>query len=113
MGFADEDVVGLAKAIVELSRESEQLVVKAAIIDGVVYDTKQVARLADLPPLPVVRAQFLRVLQAPASRAASVLVGSVRQLINVFNAYAESEAARNGTKKFMKSNEMKEIINDG
>lgn len=93
MGFASEDTIGLAKAIVELSRESESMAIKVAIFDGVIYDAKQVGRLADLPPLPVVRAQFLSILQAPASRVAGVLGGSVRQLVNVLNAYAESEPA--------------------
>jgi large subunit ribosomal protein L10 len=93
VGFASEYIIGLAKAIVELSRESESMAIKVAIIDGVLYDAKQVGRLADLPPLPVVRAQFLSVLQAPATLVAGILGGSVRQLVNLFKAYAESESA--------------------
>jgi large subunit ribosomal protein L10 len=92
IGFTSEDVIGVAKAIVDLSREVEFVRVKGAVIDGVIYDDKQVGHLADLPPLPVVQTQMLSVLQAPARQVAAVLIGSVRQLISVFNAYSETEA---------------------
>jgi large subunit ribosomal protein L10 len=51
-----------------------------------------VTRLAELPPLPVLRAQLLGLLQTPASRLAGVLAGSVRQVVNVIKAYSETEA---------------------
>jgi large subunit ribosomal protein L10 len=92
IGFASEDVVGVAKAIVDLARDVEFVRVKGAVIDGVIYDDMQVSRLADLPPLPVVQAQMLSVLQAPARQIAGVLTGSLRQLISVFKAYSETEA---------------------
>lgn len=92
IGFASEDIVGVAKAIVDLSKESEFLVVKGAVIDGVSYNSQQVRRLAELPALPIVQAQLLGVLQAPANRIASILAGSVRQVVNVVKAFSESEA---------------------
>ena len=66
---------------------------KPALLDGFVYDGRQVERLADLPPQPVLRAQLLGVLQAPAGQIARALAGSVRQLMNVMKAYSESQAA--------------------
>jgi large subunit ribosomal protein L10 len=91
IGFTEEDILGVAKAIVELSRETEYLSVKAAVIDGVVYDGGQVRQLAELPPLPVVQAQLLSILQTPGSRIAGLFAGSLRGLMSVFKAYAESE----------------------
>ena len=93
IGFTSEDVLGVAKAIVDLAREVEFVQVKGAVIDGVTYDDSQVRRLADLPPLPVVQAQMLSVIQAPARQLAGVLAGSARQLVNVLKAYSETEAA--------------------
>ena len=55
IGFSSEDILGVAKAIVELSRDVESVRVKGAVIDGVLYDDRQVLQLADLPPLPVVQ----------------------------------------------------------
>lgn len=93
IGFAFEDVIGVAKAIVDLARDTEVAYVKGAVIEGVVYDTAQVTHMANLPPMPVVQAQLLSVLQAPASRIAGVLNGSIQQLVNVLNAFSETEAA--------------------
>jgi large subunit ribosomal protein L10 len=91
IGFAFEDVIGVAKAIVDLAQDSEVVFIKGAVIDGVIYDNAQVTQMAHLPPMPVVQAQLLSVIQAPASRVARVLAGSVRNLLNVFNAYSETE----------------------
>ena len=93
IGFTSEDVLAVANAIVDLAREVEFVQVKGAVIDGVIYDDNQVRRLADLPPLPVVQAQMLSVIQAPARQLAGVLAGSARQLVNVLKAYSETEAA--------------------
>ncbi len=93
VGFAGEDAIGVAKAMVEVARQSEALSVKAALLEGAVYDSRQVQRLADLPPLAVVRAQLLGLLQAPATRIAGALAGSVRQVMNVMKAYSESQPA--------------------
>jgi large subunit ribosomal protein L10 len=93
IGFSSEDILGVAKAIVDLSRDAESVRVKGAVIDGVLYDGRQVLQLADLPPLPVVQAQLLTVIQAPARQIAGVFNGSVRQLVGVIKAYAETEAA--------------------
>ena len=93
IGFTSEDVMGMAKAIVDLSRQTDFLRVKGAIIDGVIYDKMQVTQLAELPPLPIVQAQLLSMIQAPANQVARVLAGSIRQLVNVLKVYSEAEPA--------------------
>ena len=93
IGFASEDVLGMAKAIVDLSRQTDFLKVQGAVIDGVIYDKMQVTRLAELPPLPIVQAQLLSMIQAPANHVARVLAGSMRQLVNVLKVYSETEPA--------------------
>jgi large subunit ribosomal protein L10 len=93
VGFAGDDVPAVAKAIVEAAKQSEALVVKLGLLDGRVVEAVAVERLADLPPLPVLRARLVGVLQAPAGRVAGALAGSVRQVMNVMKAYSESQAA--------------------
>ncbi len=93
LGFAREDIPAVAKAMVDLAKESEGMTLKGAVVEGSLYTAAQVERLADLPPLPVVQAQLIGVLQAPAARLVGALAGSVRQVVNVIHAYAESEAA--------------------
>jgi large subunit ribosomal protein L10 len=92
IGATSEDLPALAKAIVDLSKEVEVLTVKAALIDGEIYDSAEVIRLAELPALPVLRAQLLGLLQRPAQNIAGALAGSMRQVVNVLNAYSEQES---------------------
>jgi len=93
IGATDEDITGLAKAIVDLSKETKVFQVKGAVIDGEIFDSARVKSLAALPPMPVIQAQLLSMLQAPASQIAGVLSSSVRQVVSVVKAYSEKEAA--------------------
>ncbi len=93
IGVTDEDVTGLAKAIVDLAKETKAFQVKGAVIDGEIFDSARVKSLAALPPIPVIQAQLLSTLQAPASQIARVLSGSVRQVVTVVKAYSEKEVA--------------------
>lgn len=90
IGFAQEGVAELAKVIVDVVRETELLKVKGGLIDGLVYDARQILRIASLPSLEVVQAQLLGLLQAPATRVAGALNGSVRQIVSVVSAYAKT-----------------------
>lgn len=93
IGATTDELPALAKAIVDLSKEVDVFRVKAAIIDGEIVEAAEIVRLAELPPLPVLRAQLLGLLQTPAQQIAGALAGSMRQVINVINAYSEQEAA--------------------
>lgn len=93
IGFATEEVPAVAKAIVDLSREAETLQIKGGLIEGELVDQAGILRLADLPPMPVVRAQFLGLITTPAGQVAGVLAASLRQLAGVVHAYSRSEGA--------------------
>lgn len=93
IGFAPDDVTGLVKAIVEAAKASEFVRVKAGVFEGVLYSARQVQMLAELPPLPVVQARLIGVIQAPASRLAGALAGTARKLVGVAKAYAETGAS--------------------
>lgn len=93
IGFAMEDIPPVAKAIVELGRRGQQLAIKGGVIEGTVYDASQVERLADLPPLSVVRAQLIGLIGTPAGRIAGSLAGSLRQVLGVMQAYSQRESA--------------------
>ena len=88
-----EDVPGLAKAIVDLAKETEILRIKAGVIDGRVLDAAEIKRLAELPPMPVVQAQLLGLIQTPAQQIAGVLASTLQGLVRVIKAYSEQEAA--------------------
>jgi large subunit ribosomal protein L10 len=92
IGFAFKDVPGVAKALTTFARESEFVKIKGGLLGPKVLTVPEVEALAELPPLPVVRAQLLGLISAPASRLSGVIASGVRQVVNVVKAYSEKEA---------------------
>jgi large subunit ribosomal protein L10 len=91
VAFAFQDTPALAKVITEFARTSEAVKVKGGYLDRREISAEQVKALADLPPLPVIRAQLLGTLQAPASKLVRTLAEPARALAAVIKAYAEPE----------------------
>ena len=94
IGFAFTDVPAVAKVLTSATKDSEFVKVKGALLGNQVLDAKQVQALADLPPMPVIRAQFLGLLSAPATRLTGVIASSVRQVVNVVKAYADKSETK-------------------
>jgi large subunit ribosomal protein L10 len=93
IGFAFTDVPSVAKALTTFAKDSEFVKVKGGMLGNRMLTPKDVEALAALPPMPVVRAQFLGLLSAPASRLTGVVASGVRQVMNVLKAYADKEPA--------------------
>ena len=93
VGFTSDDILGLAKIITDMAREKGTINIKGGVVEKAVYNGNQMKRLAELPPLPILQAQLLSMIQAPASRVTNAIAGSVRQLINVSKAYADKGIA--------------------
>lgn len=93
VGFAFTDVPGVAKALTGVAKDSEFVKIKGALLGNQVLDAKSVEALSELPPLPVLRAQLLGLLSAPASRLTGVVASGVRQVVNVVKAYADQAEA--------------------
>jgi len=77
--------------LTEYMRTSEFLKVKGGFLENRPMSADEVKALADLPPLPVMRARLLGVLQAPAAQLARTLAEPARQLAAVLKAYADRE----------------------
>lgn len=89
VGFAFSDVPAVAKALTAFAKDSEFVKVKGGLLGDKFLSPKDIEALAELPPLPIVRAQLLGLLQAPASRITGAIAGGVRQVVNVVKAYAD------------------------
>lgn len=89
VGFALEEVPGVAKALTEFIDEAEIMELRGGLLSGELMTAQQVEKIADLPPLETLRSQILGLLDAPASQLVGVLQAGVAQVINVINAYAE------------------------
>jgi large subunit ribosomal protein L10 len=82
-------LVDLAKVIQDFMEDHEALTVKAALLDGKVLGTEELAAIAKLPGLDELRAQVIGVLAAPVTGLLGLLEAVPRELAVVF-----SEAAR-------------------
>jgi large subunit ribosomal protein L10 len=91
--FAFEDPANMAKIFNDFARTADALKVKGGYLGQDAISAEQVKSLADLPPLPVMRAQLMGTILAPASQLARVLAEPARQLAAVLKAHAEREAA--------------------
>jgi large subunit ribosomal protein L10 len=91
--FAFNDAPLMAKTLTEYARTSDFIKVKGGYLGQSTLTAANVKALADLPPLPVMRAQLLGVLLAPASKLVRTLSEPGRQVAAVLKAYADQEAA--------------------
>jgi large subunit ribosomal protein L10 len=93
MSFAFSDPAATAKALAEGMRTLKFMKIKVGFMGGEMLDAAQVKALAELPPLPIVRAQLLGVLQAPAAKLLRTIAEPARGLAAVIRAHSEQAAA--------------------
>ena len=93
LGFAINDVPVLAKVFLDFTKNTEMYRLKGGYMDGRQISNEEIKMLAELPPLPVVRAKLLGLFQAPASKLVRTINEPARSLTYVVNAYAQQEAA--------------------
>jgi large subunit ribosomal protein L10 len=89
VGFCLEEVPAVAKAMTEFANSNELLIISNALMENHVLSAKQVVSIADLPPLDVIRAQLIGLLDAPAAGLVGIIQSGVSQIVNVLNAYVE------------------------
>lgn len=93
VSFAFTDPAATAKALAEATKGMAFVKVKGGFMGGQTLSASQVKALAELPPLPVVRAQLLGTLQAPAGKLVRTIAEPARSLAAVFRAFSEKEPA--------------------
>jgi large subunit ribosomal protein L10 len=80
--FAFDNAPEAAKTINEFARTSDFVKIKGGYLEQRFMSAEDVKSLAELPPLPIMRARLLGTIMSPASQLAAVL-----------KAYADREAA--------------------
>ena len=93
VGFAFQDAPAVAKAMSEFAKSSQVFKIKGGYLDKKAMTDEGVKALADMPPLPVMRAQLLGVLNAPASKLVRTLAEPGRSVASVIKAYTERDSA--------------------
>ena len=93
VSFAFSDPALTAKALNDATKGNEFVKVKGGFMSGQTLNAIQVKALAEMPPLPVVRAQLLGVLQAPAGKLVRTIAEPARGLAAVLKAFSEKATA--------------------
>jgi large subunit ribosomal protein L10 len=92
VGFAFTDAAGVAKALSEFDKNLEAVKIKGGYLGKQALSVNDVKALANLPPLPVVRAQLLGTILAPAGKLVRTLAEPGRSLAGVLKAFADKSA---------------------
>ncbi|RIK30769.1 MAG: 50S ribosomal protein L10 [Anaerolineae bacterium] len=95
VSFAFSDPASTAKALTDAMKGKDFIKVKGGFMTGQVLNAAQVKALSDMPPLPVVRAQLLGVLQAPAGKLVRTIAEPARGLAAVIKAFSEKANTAN------------------
>jgi large subunit ribosomal protein L10 len=93
--FAFTDPATTAKALTDATKGNEFVKPKGGFMSGQTLNAAQVKALADMPPLPVVRAQLLGMLQAPAGKLVRTIAEPARGLAAVIKAFSEKSSEAN------------------
>ena len=89
IAWSASDPVAAAKVLSDFAKDNEALSIKAGYLTGQELDLAGIKALAELPSKDELRARFLSVLNAPASKFVTVLSQAQRDLLSVFAQYKE------------------------
>jgi len=92
-GFAMAEAPALAKTLVDFASKQESMSIKGGFLGTRFLTADDIEALAKLPSLEQLRAQILGLINTPAQNIANVVAGGVRQVVNVLDAYAKSDAS--------------------
>jgi large subunit ribosomal protein L10 len=85
----DSDVCAAAKALKDFAKSAGKPEIRGGVLDGELLDEAKVKALADLPPMEILQAQLLGVLNMPAQQLVTVLDQPGASLARVLQAKHE------------------------
>src|SRR5215470_5410666 len=86
---ADGDMVAAAKALADSARETNVLEIRGGIMQGRAVTAEEVASLATLPPVEVLRGQVLGAIVAPLTTFVGLLNAPLQNFIGLLDARIE------------------------
>jgi large subunit ribosomal protein L10 len=92
-GFAFHDPAAIAKILADTVKDREmvdKLDFKVGFLGGNLISAEDIRNLAKLPPLPIMRAQILGTILAPASKLVRTINEPGSQVARVLKAYSEA-----------------------
>ncbi len=99
IAYSYEDELNPGKVIEGFYKKTEKMSLKAAIVDGTVYDEATAKEIIKLPPKDQLQAIFLGTLKSPIRGFASVLNGILRNFVGVLDAMRDKMEKEGGELK--------------
>lgn len=91
IGFLSTDVAASSKVLLDFSKKSEFLKIKAGYIDGKVVSLDQLKAIASLPSREVLLGMVLGTIQAPVRNLMTVMRGTTQNLVYALNSLKEKK----------------------
>lgn len=86
-----DDPGAAARVAREYAKTNDKVRIKGGVMEGQMLDGEQTARLADLPGPREIKAQFLMLLQTPATQMVQVMSAAARDFVFVLNAKKQKD----------------------
>jgi large subunit ribosomal protein L10 len=83
---------GVAKVLRQFFKEKQKLEIKSGVLGKQLITAKQVEQLADMPPLEVMRAQLLGLLNQPAGMFVRIINAVPQAALNVLQARVRAQS---------------------
>jgi large subunit ribosomal protein L10 len=93
IAFCFGDIQAPAKLLTDFANTSKFLKIRVALLQGQLLQPQQLTAVANLPALPVLKAQFLGALQGPSANVVGTLNGPLQGFLGVLQARADKIAA--------------------
>jgi large subunit ribosomal protein L10 len=93
IAYSPTDPGAAARIAREFARDAKNFKIKGGIVEGTVLDTAGVLRLADMPGPRELKAQFLALLNTPATSFVRVLNAGSQSFLYLLNARKDQLAA--------------------
>lgn len=89
IAYSYDDEIGPGKVMSDFHKETEKMVLKAAIVDGTFYDEEAVSEIVKLPSRDVLLTRLLGSMNSPITGFVGVLNGVLRNFVGVLDALRE------------------------
>jgi large subunit ribosomal protein L10 len=83
---ADGDPAAAAKILNDTARTNDVLVIRGGLLEGDAVSDAEIKRLATLPPVEVVHAQFVGAVAGPLTTIVGLFTAPLRDLVNIIDA---------------------------
>jgi large subunit ribosomal protein L10 len=89
VAYGADSVVTVVRELLEIGKDSPNLKIKAALLDGEVFPDNQIERLSKFPTRPEAIGRVVTCVLSPGSKLAGCLIGPASKLAGIIKAVEE------------------------